>query len=188
MQNFQKASSRCICLSQTLQILWMLCGTNLCIQNFMTHQKLVMQGEQIINDRCKRMFPWSSLWPKTKHCREIARIIIYFPSIKARSCAIIKLSFGYFLLLTISSGDKKERWTCDTYEHGNYTGYNTFVCLTEGTTTKVNLNSTHLSFVAQQSKFQVWRRHVSAQVSFSHDNLNYLGLEMVLVLSSCTIK
>ena len=158
MQNFQKASSRCICLSQTLQILWMLCGTNLCIQNFMTHQKLVMQGEQIINDRCKRMFPWSSLWPKTKHCREIARIIIYLFPFNKKQEHVLGCSFplGIFRSLTILGEDQRERRTGNTYEYESSTDYNNLICLDGRTTTEGDLNSTHLSYVAQQCKLQVW--------------------------------
>ena len=40
--------------------------------------------------------------------------------------------------------------TDDTYEHMSYTDYNTVVRLGEETTTKDDLNSAHLSFVAQQ--------------------------------------
>ena len=61
---------------------------------------------------------------KTKHCREIARIVIYyFPSIKARACCRINLSFEYFGPLMISGGDQNEQWTGDAYEHGSNTNF-----------------------------------------------------------------
>ena len=66
-----------------------------------------------------------------------------------------------FLSLTISGGDVKERWIGDAYEHESYTDYNASMCFDGGTTTEGDLNSTHLSFVAQQFKIQVLGRYVS---------------------------
>ena len=87
---------------------------------------------------------------KTKHCREIARIIIYlFPSIKARACSRIKFSFENFWSLTIPGGDRRERWIGNAYEHESYTDYKVSICLVGGTTTEGDLHSTPLSFVAQ---------------------------------------
>ena len=48
----------------------------------------------------------------------------------------------------------------------SYTGYNTLERLREGTTTKGNLNSAHLIFVAQQCKLHVWGRYVSTPNKF----------------------
>jgi hypothetical protein len=69
----------------------------------------------------------------------------------------------------------------------SYTDYNTVVRLGEETTMKDDLNSAHLSFVAQQCKLQVWGRYVSIPSKFPHAN-SYLGLEIVLALASCSIK
>ena len=46
---------------------------------------------------------------------------------------------------------------------------------------------THLSFVSQQCKLQVWGRYVRTPSKFSLAS-SYLGLEMVLVLAYCSLK
>jgi len=59
------------------------------------------------------------------------------------------------------------------------------VRLGEETATKGDLNSTHLSFVAQQCKLQVWGRHMSIPSKFPRTNSYHHGLGIVLALASC---
>ena len=56
-------------------------------------------------------------------------------SIKASACSRMYFSFGYLWLLTIPSEDQKNDGQA-TPMNMSYTGYNTVICLGEGTTTK----------------------------------------------------
>ena len=100
----------------------------------------------------------------------------------------MKLSFGYFWSLTISGEDQGERRTGNAYEHESYTGYNILICLDGRTTTEGYLNSTHLKFCCSAMQTpSVGRVCEYTEVSSFHVN-PYLGLEMVLVLPSCSLK
>ena len=69
----------------------------------------------------------------------------------------------------------------------SYTDSKTMEHLGEGMTTKGDLDSTHLSFVAKQCKLQVWGRYMSIPVSSFHTN-SYHGLEIVLALAPYSIQ
>ena len=95
---------------------------------------------------------------KTKHCWDI-----YLFTFNKKQEHVLGCSFpsGIFRMLTIPGEDQRERWTGNAYEHESYTDYNILICLDGRTTTEGDLNSTHLSYVAQQCKLQVWGRYVN---------------------------
>jgi hypothetical protein len=141
MQNFQKAGCRCICLLQTLQILWMLCGTDLAAKTSCHINNWWLKGNTSPTIAARGSFHGRAYDHRNK-------AVSGDMTIKARACSRIKLSFGYFWSLTISGRDWKERWIGDAYEHESYTDYNALLCLDGETTTEGDVNSIHLIFVA----------------------------------------
>jgi hypothetical protein len=131
---------------------------------------------------------WSSLWPETKHCREIAwtifiYLLLYFPFNKKQE-HVLGYSFPSDIFgPNISRGrsrrmpDKQHlrTWELHRLQHLDMPWWRT--------TTEGDLNSIHLKFC----KLQVWGEICEYPEVSSFLNW-YLVLELVCNLASCPIK
>ena len=173
MKKFQKAGWKCICLSQTLQISWMFCGTNLAAKTSWHVNNWWWKGN-------------TSLAIATRGCSHV--------ELMTKNKALPEDSPNYYLfislhdifwLLTISGEDQKERRTSNTYEHESCTDYNILISHDGRTTTEGDFNSTHLKFccLAMQTPSVVGGMWIPWSKFLSFQSISYFGFGV----SSCIL-